>query len=98
MTQELKPDCSNHKRDVLGISDMAELANLIGDLHYETLSLLLDKLADKIYLDAAKDRADGRVLLSEVLELIASDIYSASIYSEKAWQICKPFMENKTSQ
>ncbi|HXS61096.1 MAG TPA: hypothetical protein VN703_09845 [Candidatus Sulfopaludibacter sp.] len=53
-------DCSNHKKDVAGISDMKELATLIGDLHYETLGDFLHCLSNKLKIDSDKDLANGR--------------------------------------
>jgi hypothetical protein len=93
------PDnCSNHPRQVgvAGIDNMKILAEMIGDLHYETLAELLDKLTDKIFLDAAKDRAAGRLNLAKSLENCAGDLGCAQIWMESAWQISKPFMTNKT--
>ena len=87
-------DCSNHKREVAGITDMKVLAGMIGDLHYETLSVFLDELTNKLYLDGAKDRAAKRFDLARFLEMAASDIYSAHIEIESAWQISKPFMNS----
>jgi len=39
------PDCSQHKKEVAGILDMKVLAEMIGDLHYETLAEFLNSLA-----------------------------------------------------
>lgn len=86
--------CSNHKKEIAGISDMKELATLIGDLHYETLADLLDKVSDKLYLDAAKDRSEGRKSLARDLEAAANSIHFASIEIESAWEVSKPFMDN----
>lgn len=86
-------NCSKHKKEVCGVSDMKVLAEAIGDLHYETLAELLDKLADKLFLDAAKDRSNDRKQLANVIESAAIQIDSASVDIESAWQISKPFMK-----
>lgn len=65
--EETKPNCSKHKKDILGVTDMKDLAEMIGDLHYETLSEFLDKLSDKLYLDGAKDSAANRIKLGDML-------------------------------
>jgi hypothetical protein len=88
-------DCSKHKKDLFGETDMKKVAEAIGDLHYETLAVLLDQLSSKLYLDAAKDRADGRKMIAASLEYAASPIHEAHIFIEHAWQISKPFMESK---
>ena len=72
-------DCSNHKKEVAGISDMKLLAEMIGDLRYDTLEELLDKLADKLLLDAAKDRAAGRNKLADELHSASANVMFASI-------------------
>ncbi len=91
-------DCSNHKKEVAGISDMRQLAEMIGDLHYKTLSDLLDCLGDKLWADASKDQGDGRSLLAGNLNCASVDIHRARYHIDKAWQISKPFMESITPQ
>lgn len=88
-----QPDCKNHKKDVAGISDMKVLAEMIGDLHYETLADLFDKLQNKLLKDAANDRRHGRVNLSDKLDECASYIGCASWEMTGAWKISKPFMK-----
>ena len=60
-------DCSQHKKEVAGITDMGKLAKLIGELHYETLEELLAQLANKLHEDAKKDLQAGRTELSDKL-------------------------------
>ena len=91
-------DCSNHKKEVAGISDMKDLANRIGDLHYETLADLLDNLSDKIFLDSVKDNSEGRKKLSSALEKAAYQIMFSSMNIYKAYDISKPFMDKKNKQ
>lgn len=87
-------NCEKHKKEIAGISDMKVLAEMIGDLHYESLTEFLDRLCDKLLLDAAKDRAKGRKDLANVLEYSANHIYEAHVEMETAWQISKPFMKS----
>lgn len=91
----MTPDCSNHRKDVFGEHDMKKLAIEIGDLHYEALAELLDELSDKLISDAAKDRAGNRDRLAKCLEFAAEDIMHAGISIERAYDICKQFMDNK---
>lgn len=86
-------DCSNHKKDVAGISDMRELAKSVGDLHYETLKDFLKCLSDKLYEDSKKDFEGGRIELSKKLSHAALRINWSHEYIFKAWQISKPFMD-----
>jgi len=44
----------NHKKEVLGESDMKVLAEKIGDLHYETLSEFICELSDKLFINSRK--------------------------------------------
>lgn len=92
------PDCSKHTKEVAGISDMKVLAEMVGDLHYETLAVFLERLVDKLYLDATKDQSNGRYKLSCELNHAANCIYYAHINIESAWEISKPFMEEKIKQ
>jgi hypothetical protein len=91
-------DCSNHKKEVCGISDMKELANLIGDLHYETLTELFDNLTIKFQNDCIKDREAGRTELAQCLLWIRSAMSKAGYGAKRAWEISKPFMQPKKPQ
>lgn len=86
-------DCSNHKKDLFGYSDMREVAKAIGDLHYETMSELLEELHIKIMADAKKDWDNERFQLSQRLTSAESHLEIASMKIRDAWQICKPFMK-----
>jgi hypothetical protein len=90
-----EPDCSRHKKEIAGISDMKVLAEMIGDLHYETLAQLLRHLSLKLENDSEKDTAAGRKGLGSRLWSANRDIYEAAININKAWQISKPFMTDK---
>ena len=85
-------NCSNHRKDVHGETDMKHLAEEIGNLHYETLSILLIYLNKKLVEDSKKDNAAGRKVISRALNKAANDIKSAQIHISRAWEISKPFM------
>lgn len=87
-----KPDCSRHKKDVAGITDMKLLAEMIGDLHYETLYIFLERLSEKFNSDSFNDYKGGRVELSDTLQVAQRKIHEASWMIRKAWRISKPFM------
>lgn len=79
--------CSNHKKEIVGISDMKMLAEMIGDLDYETLADLLKYLYDKLQKDGQKDIDGGRTSLGNELLDAAFSVDAASSHIEKAWQI-----------
>jgi len=72
---------------------MKELAEMIGDLHYETLDILMDNLAVKIFKDAIKDREGGRVKLCTALQNASLYMQKSRRYIDEAWKISKPFMQ-----
>lgn len=92
-----KPDCSNHKKDIAGITDMKELAELIGDLHYESLTFLFDHLQIKFWHDSNKDFNKGRTKLGNELYEMCVAMRQACAHSNQAWEISKPFMSKPKS-
>jgi hypothetical protein len=93
---EYKQDCNRHKKDIAGITDMHILAEMVGDLHYQTLSEFLMSLAAKISADANKDKNGGRTKLAKELSESADNIYAAEQKILNAWYICKPYMNETT--
>lgn len=71
---------------------LAQLAENIGDLKYDSLAEFLHLLAEKIKDDAAKDRARGRVRLATSLQDAAAQIATAAADIETAWRISEPHM------
>jgi hypothetical protein len=89
-------DCSKHKKIVEKYDgSLQELAEDIGNLHYEELGKLFHQISQKIMLDGAKDRQRGRVKLAEELKSPAANLEYASQGMERAWQICKPYMKEE---
>lgn len=88
-------NCSQHKKDLFGHTDMKEVATAIGDLHYETLDTLLDNLAVKIHKDGIADYNSGRTKLGIALQNAALRIQNARIYTQEALEISKPFMNGE---
>lgn len=86
-------NCSQHKKEVAGISDMKQLAEMIGDLHYETLTELMRQLAFKISRDAGNDLNIGRNDLGVALVDTSLNILKVYRSVDRAWQISKPFMQ-----
>ena len=91
-------DCSNHKKEVAGISDMKVLAEMIGDLHYETLSTLLYHLSDKFYIDGRKDLSAGRKRLGEALYDAQLTMHRTHQHIDKAYKHSAPFMKEENPQ
>lgn len=93
-----KPDCSQHPRDLFGHTDMKEVAEAIGDLHYETLTEFLFQLSNKFRVDAEKDNNAGRNKLAQSLHKAKAFIANACYEIITAANISKPFMDNKTEK
>lgn len=87
-------DCSKHKQEIAGITDMRLLAEMIGDLHYGTLTQLMYNLSKKIEADAKKDHEAGREKLADALQYSGMSIFETALRIEKVWNICKPIMDN----
>lgn len=87
-------NCSQHRKEVLGVSDMKVLAEMIGDLHYESLHDLLVALYRKVYEDGKNDKESGREQLGESLKYAAYNLHNAAMRIQAAWEISKPFMDN----
>lgn len=92
MTQ-LSHDCAHHKKDIAGITDMKQLAEMIGDLHYETLAELFKEIGLKLARDAGNDCNNGRTELG--MNLLDASLSTIKTYHSimNAWKISKPFMQ-----
>lgn len=88
-------DCANHKKDIAGIDNMKVLAEMIGDLHYETLTDLFGWLHAKIRKDGMKDLVAGREMIGNSLLKAADLLNNVRYFINEAWEISKPFMTNK---
>lgn len=91
---EIKPTCSTHTKSVAGITDMKLLAEMVGDLHYETLREFLLRLEVKLLIDSEKDAIGNRMKLSDALLVASGKIGEAVHFINKAWNISRPFMGN----
>lgn len=88
-------DCSKHKTEILGISDMNRLAEMIGDLRYDTMAILLSEIATKLSIDSKADQERNRPKLATSLAYAAEMINTAIGYIDRAWEISEPFMKTK---
>ena len=70
-----------------------QLATEIGDLFYDSLTVLLQHMADKMAKDAAADHGRGRVRLATELDACAADLASAASHIRQAWTICASHVE-----
>lgn len=91
-------NCSNHRKDLMGQTDMQHIAQDIGNLHYETLGYMLNYLSKKLKEDSRKDWQAGRIQIANRLKLASQHIKDARIQIQEAWQISKPFMENQNPE
>jgi hypothetical protein len=88
------PDCSRHKKEVAGISDMKLLAGMVGDLHYKSLEDFIGYLCTKLYKDGLKDRMNNREKLGYVLTDASDALKKAAKHIAEAWVICQPYMKS----
>lgn len=70
-----------------------ELAREIGSTRYDVVVSFLQYLGDDLMRQAESDRAKGRVILANKLELTAQEIYQARDQMNSAWNICKKHMK-----
>lgn len=84
-----------HKKNIENYKgDLVSLSKELGDLRYDSLSDFLKELSAKLSKDAEADLKRNRVKLSKNLYEAASQVQEASKAIEKAWEICKPYMES----
>ena len=86
--------CEKHKKEIEGY-DLKELANKIGDLHYEALAELLLLVSKKLYNDSTKDLKNKKEQLANQLLFASTEVHKSSIHIKTAWYISKPFMSKK---
>lgn len=86
-------ECTEHKKEILCLDNMEQLAEMIGNLHYETLTELLYHLSQKIDADAENDNKRGRDKLASALQYAGMSIFESALRIEKCWKISKPFMK-----
>jgi hypothetical protein len=68
----------------------SELAEKIGDLYYDSLSELLEKLSKKLEADGVADKNRGRSKLANSLFEASQHIQKAKESIDISWQISKP--------
>jgi len=71
---------------------LKELAEDIGNLHYESLAEFLNHLSTKLDNDSDKDMSAGRIKLSDTLVEAEYYVRHAADQISIAWTISKPFM------
>ena len=81
-----------HKKIVEHYSDFKSLAEEIGNLRYDALTEFLKELKYKFNRDAEADLKRGRKKLANELMTISARLRNAERASEKAWEICEPYM------
>jgi hypothetical protein len=92
-------DCNKHKKVVEKYTgSLEELAEDIGNLHYESLRDFLLALSIKVYEDSKKDEKAGRTKLAHHLYETSSALVSATRKSEMAWKISEPYMKEDNQE
>jgi hypothetical protein len=87
--------CEKHKRIIEKYNGtLKELANDIGDLHYQELVTLFNDISIKLFFDGEKDKAAGRIKLGDALNLTSKKMLATAKKMKKVWDISKPYMDN----
>ncbi|MBP7708784.1 hypothetical protein KA107_03790 [Candidatus Pacearchaeota archaeon] len=71
---------------------IGELVTSMGNLDYQVLAVILDKLGDKLLEQADANESIGRPTLAKALEKTAVSIYQSVELLEKVCKICAPYM------
>jgi len=94
--KEETPCHIKHPTYIVGYTgSIDELAQAIGNTTYDISVAFLEKLADDYHRQAQADEARGRVRLATQLYATAEKLYEAKSAMQKAWTICKPYMQEK---
>ena len=75
---------------------LEELAKAIGNMTYDQTASFIEKLANDIHRQADADSKKGRIKLASELYLTADKLYQARTKMYDAWNICEPYMKDKT--
>lgn len=86
-------DCSNHKKDLFGETDMKKVATAIEDLHYEAMAELFNHLAERYMIRRESDTAIDRTELAQSSLWMHYAAAKLSYGAERAWKISKPHMQ-----
>jgi len=70
-----------------------ELVEAIGDLYYDALARHLQLLSKKMARDSAADAGRGRHKLAGELQACADHLAQAAGHIDRAWEICRPFVD-----
>ena len=83
-----------HPKEIIGFKGtIDDLVFSIGNTTYDTTIVFLDKLSKEYTRQANADEARGRTQLAEQLYSTAQKLYEARDAMQKAWNICKPYMQ-----
>jgi len=73
----------------------ARLATEISNLRYDALAEFIGLLQQKILAQSQEDQKRGRQKLAAELLNVSNHLAFAESYTEKAWEISKPYMEEE---
>ena len=86
-------DCSQHKKDLFGETDMKKVAIIIGDLHHKSLMELFYHLPNVFERLSEKDYYAGNNALGHNLNEIQLRLRQIQPFIKRLWEISKKFME-----
>lgn len=86
---------AQHSKIVKGFQgSLDELAQSIGDMSYDQVSVFIERFANDINRQADADLARGRKKLAGELYATAKKLYEAKDAMDSAWKICEPYMKD----
>lgn len=88
--------CSEHKKEVAGVSDMKVLAEMVEALHYEQQPIFFKELSKRYKERSRQDCKEGKIQLSIRGRAISKLMEQAYVPANEMWQISKPFMNQLT--
>lgn len=91
-------NCSKHPLTVPGYEDLESLAQAVENLRYDALSQFLSHLGRAIWHRALADQDAGKQQLARELSRADNHITDAQLDIDKAWKICKPYMDEDNSR
>lgn len=89
-------DCSDHKKDIAGITDMKLIAEMIVNLHHESVAKLFEELPIAFNNASTVDYDQKNNALGYNQASIAHFLWKAEPHAKRLWEISKQFM-NKQS-
>ena len=87
-----------HPVNIENYKSLYELSRDIGKMRYDAAAKLLEELAKDLQKQGDADFKRERRILAERLYKTAFVLESAALKMRKAWEICRPYMQEELKQ